>query len=59
MGATTHLVRNGKIEGGKVDEKWVSPLVDARRGPLARSSGRMGRPITVHDEAKGERPTYL
>lgn len=62
MGATTHLVReNGegkRIEGGVVDEKWVSGLVGAARGPLARSSGRMGRPITLHDEKKGERESY-
>lgn len=58
MAATTHVVKGGKIEGGVVDDKWISGLVGAARGPLARSSGRMGRPITMHDESKGERPTY-
>lgn len=58
MGATTHVVKGGKIEGGVVDEKWISPLVGATRGPLARSSGRMGRQVTALDESKGERGSY-
>lgn len=59
MGATTHLVRGGKkLEGGVVDDKWISPLVDARRGPLAKSSGRMGRPITGYDGNRVAKDEY-
>lgn len=59
MGATTHLVRDGrKIESGVVNERWINGLVGAARGPLARSSGRMGRPVTILDESKGERGSY-
>lgn len=59
MGATTHLVKGGKtLEGGVVDDKWVSPLIDARRGPLAQSSVRMGRKITVYDETRVAKEEY-
>ena len=59
MGATTHIVRGGKtIEGGIVDDKWVSPLVDANRGTLAKSSGRMGRNITAYDSNRVEGERY-
>lgn len=36
-GATAHLVKD---ENGK--DTWVNPLVDARRGRLRTSHGRMG-----------------
>ena len=58
MGATTYMRKGGKLVEGGIDEKWVSPLVDARRGPLAKSSGRMGRPITAHDETRVAKETY-
>lgn len=61
MGATTYVVKDGKrLEGGKVEDKYISPLIDARRGPLAKSSVRMGRPITIHDQQRTEKglPTY-
>jgi heme-degrading monooxygenase HmoA len=49
-GATSHLMNNGKLESGVVPDQWVSPLVDANRGKLARSSGRLGWAPTKHDE---------
>lgn len=59
MGATTYLKRGGKtLEGGVVPDEWVSPLVDARRGKLAKSSGRMGREFTKHDETRVAKETY-
>ena len=42
LGATTYLKRNGKLEGGVVPEEWLSPLVDASRGTLRTSAGRLG-----------------
>lgn len=42
LGATTYVKRNGKLEGGEVDEEWISPLLDANRGPLRTSMGRRG-----------------
>jgi heme-degrading monooxygenase HmoA len=50
-GATSHFVRDGgKLESGVVSDQWVSPLVEANRGKLARSSGRLGWQPTTHDE---------
>lgn len=59
MGATTHLVRDGKVQSGMVPDKWVSPLVDARRGPLAKSSGRMGRSLQPHDADRIAKHLYV
>lgn len=42
LGATTYLKRNGKLEGGVVPDEWLSPLVDASRGKLRTSAGRLG-----------------
>lgn len=59
MGATTYLKKGGKtLEGGVVPDEWISPLVDARRGKLAKSSGRMGREITKFDENRVAKETY-
>lgn len=49
-GATSYLRRGGKLESGIVPDQWVSPLVDASRGKLARSSGRLGWDPTKHDK---------
>jgi heme-degrading monooxygenase HmoA len=49
LGATAYLRKGGKLETGVVDEKWVRPLVEARRGKLARSSGRLGIAPIKHD----------
>lgn len=59
MGASTFLKKGGKtIEGGVVADEWISPLVDASRGKLAKSSGRMGRTITKHDATRVGKDTY-
>lgn len=42
FGATTYLKKGGKFEGGVLADEYVSPLVDARRGKLSRSSARIG-----------------
>lgn len=50
-GATSHFVRDGgKLESGVVSDQWICPLVEANRGKLARSSGRLGWQPTKHDE---------
>jgi len=55
MGATTLLRKGGKtLEGGVVPDQWISPLVDAHRRKLARSSGRLGRDITQYDTSRAE-----
>ena len=42
LGTTTDLKRDGKLEGGVVADEWLSPLMDASRGKLRTSAGRMG-----------------
>lgn len=42
LGATTYLKKGDKMIGGTVEDKWVSSLVDARRGKLRTSAGRLG-----------------
>lgn len=50
MGATTFLKRGDKMQGGTVADEWISPLVPAHRGKLAKSSFRFGRQQdTKHD----------
>ena len=43
LGATTYLRKGDKLEGGIVADEWVSPLVQANKGKLRTSSGRLGR----------------
>ncbi|KAL2410877.1 Monooxygenase [Exophiala dermatitidis] len=43
LGATTYLRKGDKMMGGTVDDQWISPLLDARRGKLRSSAGRLGR----------------
>lgn len=59
MGATTFLKKGGKtLEGGVVPDQWISPLVDASKGKLARSSGRMGRQIQTFDTTRVAKDVY-
>lgn len=54
LGATSFLRKSdGSVEGGVVGDEWIHPLVDARRGKLAKSSARLGRDPTKFD---AERP---
>lgn len=51
LGATTYLRKGDKMVGGTVDDHWISPLVDARRGKLRSSAGRLGRdPVQLYDK---------
>lgn len=51
LGATTYLRKGDKMIGGTVEDAWVSPLVDARKGPLRNSAGRLGRdPLQLYEE---------
>ncbi|KAK5045089.1 hypothetical protein LTR84_010237 [Exophiala bonariae] len=43
LGATTYLKKGDKMVGGNVPDQWISPLIDARRGKLRTSAGRLGR----------------
>lgn len=43
LGATTYLQKGDKMIGGTVEDRWIHPLVDARRGKWRTSSGRLGR----------------
>jgi len=59
MGATTYLKKGGKtLEGGVVPDEWISPLVDAQRGKLAKSSGRMGRQVSQYDADRVGKDVY-
>jgi len=44
LGATSYVRKAGEKElvGGTVAEEWVSPIVDASRGKLRSSRGRLG-----------------
>ncbi|KAK5944749.1 hypothetical protein PMZ80_001949 [Knufia obscura] len=59
MGATTYLKKGGKtLEGGVVPDQWIRPLIDAKRGPLAKSSGRMGRDLSQYDANRVAKELY-
>ena len=59
LGATTYLRTNdGKVEGGEVSEEWISPLVDAGRGKLRSSAGRLRRPATKFDADRPDAGLY-
>lgn len=49
VGATSHWVEDGEGQG---IGKWMSPLVDARKGQLRTSNGRMGLSATGDDNEK-------
>lgn len=42
--------------GGAVEDKWVSPLVDARRGKLRISAGRFGGQPDVLEQKYNRHP---
>lgn len=58
LGATTYLKKGDKVVGGKVADEWIYPLVDARRGKLAKSSGRLGWNPTQHDTVRPAAEEY-
>ena len=58
LGATTYLRKRDKLEGGVVEDEWIMPLVDARRGKLAKSSARLGRYPTKYDEDRPDTDAY-
>lgn len=59
LAATTYLRReNGTVEGGKVSEEWISPLVDANKGKLKSSAGRLGRSPTKYDSGRPDVAVY-
>lgn len=60
LGATSFLRRGeGEVEGGKVADEWIGPLVDARRGKVRSSAGRLGRGATKYDEGRPTGEVYL
>ncbi|ETN46660.1 uncharacterized protein HMPREF1541_00846 [Cyphellophora europaea CBS 101466] len=58
LGATTFLKRGDKVLGGVVQHEFIHPLVDARRGKLAKSSGRLGWDATQHDRERPAAEAY-
>lgn len=58
LGATSFLKKGDKVVGGKVDEEWIHPLVNAKKGKLAKSSGRLGWDPTQHDAIRPAGETY-
>ncbi|RFU34286.1 hypothetical protein B7463_g2098, partial [Scytalidium lignicola] len=50
LGATTFLKKGDTMIGGSVDDAWISPLVDARKGRLRTSNGRRGQTGKMSDE---------
>ena len=50
---------DGKVAGGDVPNEWISPLVDARRGKMSSSAGRLGRGVTKFDEGRPTGDVYL
>lgn len=49
IGAITVMKKGDKLEKGVVNDEWLTPLVDARKGKLAKSSVRLGRDATKYD----------
>ncbi|KPI42521.1 uncharacterized protein AB675_9799 [Cyphellophora attinorum] len=43
LGATSFLRKGDKMVGGVVDDQWVGSLMDASKGKLRTSAGRLGR----------------
>jgi heme-degrading monooxygenase HmoA len=43
LGATLFRRKGDKDMGGEVEDAWISSLVDARKGKLRTSAGRLGR----------------
>jgi heme-degrading monooxygenase HmoA len=58
LGATSFLKKGKKVVAGQIDDKWIHPLVDAQRGKLAKSSGRLGWNPTQHDAVRPAGETY-
>jgi heme-degrading monooxygenase HmoA len=52
MGATTYLKKGDKMIGGTIEDQWISPLVDTRKGKLRSSAGRLGREPTQSDDSR-------
>ena len=42
LGATTYLKKGDKMVGGTVDDQYIRGLMDARKGTLKSSAGRLG-----------------
>ena len=60
LGATTYLRKgDGKVESGGVADEWISPLVDARKGKVSSSAGRLGRGVLGYDEGRPTGDVYL
>ncbi|RVX66761.1 hypothetical protein B0A52_08954 [Exophiala mesophila] len=53
LGATTYLQKGDKMVGGTVEDRWIHPLIDARRGKWRTSSGRLGRQTDALKEKFG------
>jgi len=59
LGATTYLRReDGSVALGKIRGEWISPLVQANRGKLRSSAGRLGRKATKYDASRPEVAVY-
>lgn len=43
LGANSYLRKGDKFVGGQVDDMWISGLLDATKGKLRTSAGRLGR----------------
>jgi hypothetical protein len=50
------LKKGDKLVNGVVAEKWISPLVNARRGELRTMMGKMGRGTGAENEKYGLDP---
>lgn len=56
LGATSYLKKGDKFIGGNVDDKWISSLLDASKGRLRTSAGRLGRDPTELYETFNDTP---
>lgn len=56
LGATSYLKKGDKLVNGVVAEKWISPLVNARKGKLRTMMGRMGSGTGAENEKYGLDP---
>jgi hypothetical protein len=58
LGATSFLKQDGKMVSGTVAPEFIHPLVDARKGKLAKSSARLGWDPTALDAARPAAEKY-
>jgi heme-degrading monooxygenase HmoA len=56
MGATSFVKKGDKEIGGNVEDQWITSLLDASKGKLRTSAGRLGRDPNALYETYNDKP---